>query len=69
MSTQPRYVARAVTGKGWVVWNRKTSRRWGNIFASYPDEVLAELNGQARPEVLTELCRGKVKAKTGVKKG
>ena len=56
MSTEARYVARAVPG-GWRIFNRRTKRWWGNYFREYPEDVLAELNGQRRPDVLTQLCR------------
>jgi hypothetical protein len=32
-------------------------RWWGNLFDAHPLDVLAELNGQKRPERLTELTR------------
>lgn len=57
MTTLARYVARAVPGKGWQVWNRKTKRPWGNPVADYPDALLFELNGEKRPDVLAELTR------------
>jgi hypothetical protein len=51
------YVARAEADKGWRIWNRNTKRSWGNYFKEYPDQLLKELNGEKRPDVLTELCR------------
>jgi hypothetical protein len=52
-----RYVAKSEEGKGWRVWDRTLRRWWGEWRKEYPDAVLRELNGQARPEVLVELCR------------
>lgn len=52
-----RYVARAEAGSGWRVWDRKLKRWWGNFFTQYPSEIIAELNGARRPEVLTQLLR------------
>jgi hypothetical protein len=54
---QQRYVAKAEAGVGWRVWNRRAKRWWGNFFPEYPQAVLEELNGAARPEVLTQLCK------------
>lgn len=52
-----RYVCRAEAGQGWRIWNRKTGKPWGNYFQAFPEELLAELNGAKRPDVLVELCR------------
>ncbi len=52
-----RFVAKAETGVGWRIWNRKTKRFWGNYFKEYPEDVLEELNGDTKPENLTKLCR------------
>jgi hypothetical protein len=58
MSTQnARYVAKAIAGTGWRIWNRRTKRWWGNYFKEYPQKVLDELNGAKRPENITELTR------------
>lgn len=57
MSTTVKYVAKATPGVGWRIFNRKTKRSWGNFFKDYPQDVLDELNGQRRPEVLTQLCK------------
>ena len=54
-----RYVAKAIEGVGWRVWNRRANRWWGNPFREYPEELLAELNGPKRPERLIELCKRK----------
>ncbi|REJ91898.1 MAG: hypothetical protein DWQ34_13925 [Planctomycetota bacterium] len=52
-----KYVARAIPGKGWRVWNRRTKKWWGNPFREYPEELLAELNGPKRPQRLVQLCK------------
>lgn len=52
-----RYVAKAVPDKGWRVWNRKTKKWWGNYFPYYPEKLLAELNGEKRPQVLVDLSK------------
>jgi hypothetical protein len=52
-----RYVAKSEPGKGWRVWDRKLKRWWGEWRREYPEAVLIELNGEARPQVLVELCR------------
>jgi hypothetical protein len=52
-----RYVAKAVVGSGWRIWNRKMKRWWGAPFKEFPTALLAELNGLKRPEKLTELTR------------
>ena len=31
---------------------------WGSLFASYPEALLAELNGPKRPDRITELSGG-----------
>ena len=54
-----RFVAKAVAGSGWRIWNRKMKRWWGNYFIVYPEELLDELNGPARPEKIVELSKRK----------
>jgi hypothetical protein len=51
-----RYVARGVPG-GYRIWDNTGRRWWGDFYELCPDELLDELNGQARPERLTELLR------------
>lgn len=51
------YVCKAIPGQGWRVWNRRTKRWWGNYFIEFPEALLAELNGEKRPEILVKLCR------------
>jgi hypothetical protein len=52
MSTRRHYVARATAELGWRIWNTKTKRWWGEFYKRYPDELLAELNGEKRPEAV-----------------
>jgi len=52
-----RYVAKSEPSKGWRVWDRKLSRWWGAWRREYPEDVLKELNGEKRPEMLVNLCR------------
>jgi hypothetical protein len=54
-----RYVAKAVPGAGWRIWDRKQKKWWGNPFLHFPEDLLAELNGAKRPERLVELCKKK----------
>ena len=52
---QVRFVARAIPGIGWRVWDRKLERWSGNPFASFPDTLLHELNEPKRPDELVRL--------------
>lgn len=52
-----RYAAKAEPGVGWFVWDRKRKRKWGNPFQEIPEELIEELNGEARPERITELSK------------
>ncbi|MCC2669377.1 MAG: hypothetical protein K0Q72_1848 [Armatimonadetes bacterium] len=52
-----RFVAKAETGQGWRIWDRKAKKWWGNPYEQYPELLLSELNGEKRPEQLTELTR------------
>jgi hypothetical protein len=52
-----RYVGRAEAGKGWRIWDNKLKRFWGERYEDYPAPLLAELNGEKRPERLTELVK------------
>lgn len=49
-----RFVAKGVPG-GWRIWNKKASKWWGDEYQVQPDGLVAELNGQKRPEELTKL--------------
>jgi hypothetical protein len=64
------FVAKAEAGVGWRIWNRRQRRNWGNFFPDYPQAVLDELNGLARPEVLVRLCRASAsRARMAEKRG
>jgi hypothetical protein len=52
-----RYVVKAVPGTGWRIWNRQTKRWWGNFFKEHPQKVLDELNGEKRPDALSNLAK------------
>ena len=52
-----RYVAKAEEGVGWRIWDRKMRKWWGERYRNFPELLLAELNGDKRPERLTELLR------------
>lgn len=52
-----KYVAKAEPGVGWRVWNRKMKKTWGNYFHYYPEDLLKELNGLKRPDILIALCK------------
>jgi hypothetical protein len=54
---ETRFVAKSEAGQGWRIWNRKSKRWWGQALAQYPEQLLAELNGEKRPERLVELTR------------
>jgi len=51
-----RFVARGVPG-GYRIWDNKVRRWWGDFYELCPDDLLAELNGQRRPEIITELLQ------------
>jgi len=51
-----RYVARGVPG-GYRIWNNKMKKWWGEHYDYCPDDLLAELNGQKRPDEITRLQR------------
>lgn len=53
MTRPRRYVARGVPG-GWRIWNRKTRDWWGDHYEVCPDDLLEELNGQYRPDRITQ---------------
>jgi hypothetical protein len=57
MTTQRRYVAKAEAGVGWRIWDRRGRHGWGNFFTEYPDDLLAELNGDKRPPRIVALSR------------
>ncbi|GII22495.1 hypothetical protein Pme01_20920 [Planosporangium mesophilum] len=51
-----RYVARGVPG-GYRIWDNKARRWWGDLYELCPDDLLAELNGEANYERITALLR------------
>lgn len=51
-----RYVAKGVPG-GWGIWNNLTQKWWGQLYDRQPDELVNELNGEKRPEVIIELTK------------
>ncbi|MFG2981905.1 hypothetical protein ACGFYQ_11715 [Streptomyces sp. NPDC048258] len=50
------YVARGVPG-GYRIWKTKGGRWWGDLYELCPDDLLAELNGNADPEKITALLK------------
>lgn len=52
-----KYVAKGIVGGFWRIWNRRAKRWWGENYRAYPEFLLNELNGQKRPEKLTEYIR------------
>ena len=57
-ATSKKYVCKAVVGKGWRIWNRKTNRWWGNYYSDYPTALLDELNSDKRPDKIAALSKG-----------
>lgn len=51
-----KYVMRGIPG-GWRIWNNKTNKWWGEFYELQPDELVNELNGKKRPEVIVTLTR------------
>lgn len=51
-----RYVAKGVPG-GWRIYNKLSKKYWGELYERQPDELVNELNGQKRPEVIVKLTR------------
>ncbi|MFO0855883.1 MAG: hypothetical protein U0640_00845 [Phycisphaerales bacterium] len=58
-----RFVAKAVAGKGWRVWDTLRKRWWGKVYTAPPEELLTELNGEKNGErvaaISTEISRRK----------
>ena len=52
-----RFVGKSEAEQGWRIWDNKIRRWWGERYLQYPEQLLAELNGEKRPERLTELVR------------
>jgi hypothetical protein len=57
-----RYVAKGVPG-GWQIWNNLSKKWWGQLYEKQPDKLVDELNGQKRPDVITQLTRESQKGK------
>lgn len=51
-----RYVARGVPG-GYRIWDNRGRRWWGDLYELCPDDLLAELNGQADQARITALLK------------
>ncbi|MEU8121823.1 hypothetical protein AB0C21_24210 [Spirillospora sp. NPDC049024] len=51
-----RYVARGVPG-GYRIWDAKARRWWGDLYELCPDDLLAELNGDADSAKITALLK------------
>ncbi|WP_445364573.1 hypothetical protein ACJJIQ_10650 [Microbulbifer sp. ANSA003] len=52
-----RFVAKAYPGGVWRVWNKKLKKYWGQEYKRRPDELIDELNGEKRCDVLTKLSK------------
>lgn len=52
-----RFGAEAEAGKGWRIWDKQQKKWWGERYQSFPENLLLELNGDKRPEHLTQLIR------------
>ena len=52
-----RFVGKSESGKGWRIWDTKIRRWWGEPYLAYPEQLLAELNGEKHPERLAELIK------------
>ena len=57
MKNSRRFVAKAEAGNGWRIWDRKMKKWWGQRYKHRPDQIVDELNGQKRPDMLVELQR------------
>lgn len=58
-----RFVAKAEVGVGWRIWDNTAKKWWGEVYDQHPEALIAELNGQKRPEVLAALARTTTKRK------
>lgn len=58
MTKRPRrYVAKAQDDGSWRIWNKLARKYWGQQYNRRPDEIIDELNGEKRPDILTALTR------------
>ena len=55
--SKTRFVAKAEAGEGWRIWDNKQKKWWGESYQSFPERLLMELNGEKRPDQITELIR------------
>ena len=51
-----KYVTIGVPG-GWRIRNNKSKKWWGQLYERQPDELVKELDGESRPEIIVELTR------------
>jgi hypothetical protein len=51
-----RYVARGTPG-GYRIWDNRGRRWWGDLYELCPDDLVAELNGQADHARITALMK------------
>jgi hypothetical protein len=54
-ASKRRFVAKAVAGAGWRVWETLRNRWWGKVYSSVPTELLAELNGEKNGDRIAAL--------------
>lgn len=57
-----KYVAKGIKG-GWRIWNNRSESWWGQLYELQPDDLLVELNGAKRNDVIVKLTRKYQKAK------
>jgi hypothetical protein len=63
-----RYVAKAVPGEGWRVWDNTLHRWWGNPYHAVPAALLQELDGMKEPERIVELSKEAIRPKSKKKR-
>jgi hypothetical protein len=56
-----RFVAKAESGKGWRIWDNKQKKWWGEHYQNFPEQLLAELNGDKAPDRITSLLKQTVR--------
>jgi hypothetical protein len=52
-----RFVAKAEAGEGWRIWDTLQERWWGERYWTLPDRLIAELNGDKRPDQIAALIK------------
>lgn len=55
--SKKRFVAKAEAGRGWRIWDNQQKKWWGEHYLGFPEQLLAELNGDKRPEQITALIK------------